>query len=70
MIKNMVLFLIRAYQHWISPVLSPRCRFYPSCSSYSRTAIERYSLAKGSYLSVRRLLRCHPWHAGGLDFVP
>lgn len=61
---------IKLYQYLISPLLGPHCRFYPSCSHYAVEAIERHGIAYGSYLAVRRLSRCHPWHAGGLDPVP
>lgn len=62
--------LIRAYQMLISPMRPPVCRFYPSCSSYAVTAIERFGLVKGSRLALRRLVRCHPWNPGGVDHVP
>lgn len=69
-IASVLLFLIRAYQRYVSPGLPPRCRFTPSCSAYAADAIERFGLARGAYLAVRRLLRCHPWHRGGHDPVP
>ncbi|MFO7964814.1 MAG: membrane protein insertion efficiency factor YidD [Desulfobacterales bacterium] len=62
--------LIRGYQFFISPVLGPTCRFYPCCSEYAYIAIARHGFVKGCYLSMRRLLRCHPWHPGGIDYVP
>jgi uncharacterized protein len=62
--------LIRAYQYLISPLLGPHCRFYPSCSHYAIEAIKTHGAVRGAYLSLRRLLRCHPWHPGGLDPVP
>lgn len=62
--------LIRAYQRVLSPLLGPRCRFYPSCSQYALEAVERHGALRGSYLAVRRLLRCHPFHPGGFDPVP
>ena len=65
-----VIVLLRGYQLLISPVLGPRCRFYPSCSNYAVTAFRRHGLARGLYLSVRRLLRCHPFNPGGIDPVP
>ena len=61
---------IRAYQLLVSPLLGPRCRFYPSCSSYALQAIRAHGPLRGTWLAARRLLRCHPWNAGGLDPVP
>jgi hypothetical protein len=61
---------IRIYQRVLSPLLGPRCRFYPSCSSYAIEAIERHGAARGSWLAVRRIARCHPLNEGGLDPVP
>ena len=61
---------IRIYQRALSPLLGPRCRFYPSCSSYAIEAIERHGAARGSWLAVRRITRCHPLNEGGLDPVP
>jgi uncharacterized protein len=62
--------LVRTYRYCVSPMLGPNCRFYPSCSCYAEEALERHGALKGSYLTIRRLLRCHPWHAGGYDPVP
>lgn len=62
--------MIRAYQLIISPALGPCCRFYPSCSEYTRQAIEEWGLARGIYLGARRISRCHPLNEGGLDPVP
>jgi uncharacterized protein len=61
---------IRLYQRLISPLLGPRCRFYPSCSEYAARAILRHGPLRGVYLGVRRVLRCHPWNPGGVDEVP
>mgnify|MGYP000607286800 CR=1 FL=1 len=61
---------IRVYQQLISPLLGPRCRFYPSCSVYAVTALRRHGPVKGTALACWRLLRCHPWNPGGLDPVP
>lgn len=68
--KAAALFLLRIYQAAVSPLLGTRCRFHPTCSVYAREAIERHGLGKGTALAVRRLLRCHPFHAGGIDPVP
>jgi uncharacterized protein len=62
--------LVRGYQIVISPMLPPRCRFYPSCSQYALEAITRHGALKGTWLATRRLLRCHPFHPGGFDPVP
>ncbi len=62
--------ILKIYQYVISPFLINRCRFYPSCSSYAITAITRHGLFYGNYLIIRRLLRCHPFHTGGVDEVP
>jgi uncharacterized protein len=62
--------LIGAYQRWISPFLGNRCRFHPSCSVYARTAIEVHGAVRGSWLALRRLLKCQPFHPGGFDYVP
>ena len=61
---------IRAYQRVISPMRPPTCRFYPSCSAYAVTALERYGVLRGSWMAIRRLGRCHPWNDGGFDPVP
>lgn len=62
--------LVRAYQLVISPMTGPSCRYYPSCSSYALLAIQRHGAVRGTWLALRRLLRCHPWAAGGVDDVP
>lgn len=62
--------LIRAYQLLVSPLLGPRCRFYPSCSQYALEALRRHGTLRGLYLAVCRVLRCHPFHPGGYDPVP
>jgi putative membrane protein insertion efficiency factor len=61
---------IRGYQRLLSPLLPPSCRFYPSCSQYALEAIRRHGALKGSWLAARRLIRCHPFNAGGFDPVP
>jgi uncharacterized protein len=58
------------YRRWISPVLPPSCRFTPSCSAYAIEALTVHGVLRGSWLTVRRLLRCGPWHPGGMDPVP
>lgn len=68
--RKILIFLIRAYQYLLSPLMGPSCRFYPSCSCYALEAIERHGTFKGCWLAIRRLLRCHPWHPGGVDPVP
>lgn len=67
---KILIFLIRGYQRLISPLLGPRCRFYPSCSSYAIEALERFGPVKGSALAVHRICRCHPLNPGGFDPVP
>ena len=62
--------VVRGYQLFVSPLLGPRCRFYPSCSAYALTALQRHGALRGSWLAVRRLARCHPWNPGGVDHVP
>ena len=64
------LLIIRMYRYVISPLLGPRCRFYPSCSNYAEEAIEIHGLAKGSWLATKRICRCHPFNPGGVDPVP
>jgi putative membrane protein insertion efficiency factor len=67
---RVLLGLLRAYRFALSPLLGNQCRFAPTCSQYAMEAIERFGALRGSMLAVGRLLRCHPWHAGGLDPVP
>ena len=61
---------LKFYKRFVSPCLPPVCRFEPTCSTYMREAIEKKGLAKGAFLGVRRLLKCHPFHEGGFDPVP
>ena len=61
--------MIRGYQLLVAPVLPPSCRFYPTCSEYMREAVERHGVVRGVAMGIRRLLRCHPFHAGGFDPV-
>ena len=60
---------LRIYKLALSPLLPSACRFYPTCSDYMREAVEQYGAARGTWKGLRRLLRCHPWHAGGFDPV-
>jgi putative membrane protein insertion efficiency factor len=61
---------LRGYKRWVSPWMPAACRFHPTCSEYAAQAVERHGAAKGSALAAARLLRCHPWSAGGFDPVP
>ena len=61
---------IGLYQATVSPLLGPRCRYYPSCSQYAKEAVLKYGVLRGSWLAAGRLARCHPWHPGGVDLVP
>jgi uncharacterized protein len=63
-----MIILVRIYQWTLSPLLGPTCRFYPSCSNYAIEALTHYGLLRGSWLTLKRLARCHPWHPGGIDF--
>jgi len=68
--KYIFILLIRFYQRFVSPLKPPTCRFYPTCSHYGLEAIRRFGALKGGYLTVKRLLKCHPFHPGGFDPVP
>ncbi|MDI3327747.1 MAG: membrane protein insertion efficiency factor YidD [Alicyclobacillaceae bacterium] len=68
--KHVLVWLLRGYQRFISPAKPPSCRFYPSCSEYAVQAITVHGAWRGSWLAVRRLLKCGPWHPGGYDPVP
>lgn len=65
--KNILIYLIKLYRKYISPLSPPSCRFYPTCSQYSIEAITKYGAIKGSYLSLTRILRCNPFSKGGYD---
>ena len=67
---RLLIALVRLYRLAISPVLAPSCRFWPSCSEYAIDALRLHGAARGSWLSAKRLCRCHPWSAGGVDEVP
>lgn len=66
-IDRILILLVRIYQVFISPLWGPCCRYYPSCSEYTIEAIRKYGALKGVWLGVKRVARCHPWHAGGYD---
>jgi putative membrane protein insertion efficiency factor len=68
--RFLILIPIRLYRYFISPLLGPSCRFHPSCSQYAEEAISRHGVLRGSWLAVKRLGKCHPWHEGGIDPVP
>lgn len=67
---RLLVFLVRAYQWILSPILPPSCRFEPTCSSYAVEALSRHGAVRGGWLALRRLARCHPWSSGGYDPVP
>ena len=66
---QLALKILRIYKRWISPLLPSACRFDPTCSEFMMEAIEKYGVARGTVLGIRRLLRCHPFHQGGFDPV-
>lgn len=68
--RKILLVLIHAYRYLLSPVFGNHCRFTPSCSRYGLEAIETHGALKGSWLTVKRVASCHPWHEGGYDPVP
>jgi len=68
--QTLIIGALRLYRVLISPLLGPRCRFYPSCSHYAEIAVCRHGALKGSWLTALRLARCHPWNPGGVDPVP
>jgi putative membrane protein insertion efficiency factor len=70
MIRAALIGLVRAYRYFLSPVLGSACRFTPTCSAYSLEALQRHGAAAGTYLTLARIARCHPWCAGGHDEVP
>lgn len=70
MIKKTLIFGIQFYQKVISPLKPPTCRFYPTCSHYGLEAIKRFGPIIGSWLTIKRILKCHPFHPGGFDPVP
>ena len=68
--NRLLVWLLRGYQLLVSPMLGQNCRFYPSCSNYAIEALEVHGAARGGWLALRRVCRCHPWNDGGVDPVP
>lgn len=68
--RNISVLVLRLYRAVISPLYGEVCRYYPSCSSYALQAIQQYGLVRGGWMGIRRIGRCHPWAAGGVDDVP
>lgn len=68
--RELLMLSLRFYKRWISPVLPSACRFHPTCSMYMLEAVERYGTARGVWLGLKRLMKCHPLHPGGFDPVP
>lgn len=68
--KSVLIMLVKFYRKFISPLFPPCCKYYPTCSTYALTAIERFGAFRGTLLTVWRLMRCNPWSMGGIDYVP
>ncbi|MCL2818164.1 MAG: membrane protein insertion efficiency factor YidD [Actinomycetia bacterium] len=68
--RRIVVILIRGYQQVISPLFPPTCKYYPTCSVYAVTAVERFGVVRGGWLAIKRIIRCNPWSHGGYDPVP
>jgi putative membrane protein insertion efficiency factor len=68
--SKLLLVLIKTYRYCLSPLLGPNCRFFPTCSDYAALAIDKHGAGRGSWLALKRIARCHPWHPGGFDPVP
>ncbi|MDN4053499.1 membrane protein insertion efficiency factor YidD [Massilia sp. YIM B02763] len=68
--NRLLVWLLRGYQLMVSPMLGQNCRFYPTCSNYAVEAVQLHGAARGSWLALRRVCRCHPWNDGGVDLVP
>ena len=68
--RTVVLVLVRFYRSYVSPLFPPTCRYVPTCSEYAMIALQKYGFIKGSWLAIKRICRCHPWHPGGYDPVP
>ncbi|HHY90346.1 MAG TPA: membrane protein insertion efficiency factor YidD [Clostridiales bacterium] len=65
--KEFLIWMVKLYRKWISPLKKPTCRFYPTCSEYMIQALEKYGVRKGLILGIKRILKCHPFHPGGYD---
>lgn len=65
--KRFLIFMVRVYQRCISPIMPGKCRFTPTCSAYFIEALQKYGFYKGTYLGIKRILKCHPFHEGGYD---
>ena len=70
LVPRSLTLLIRGYRRGVSPLFGAHCRFYPTCSAYALEAVEAHGAIRGSWLALRRIARCHPWSAGGVDRVP
>lgn len=68
--RTVALVLVRFYRSYVSPLFPPTCRYVPTCSEYAMIALQKYGFIKGSWLAIKRICRCHPWHPGGYDPVP
>lgn len=68
--KYLLMGLIKFYKKFISPLFPPKCKYYPTCSTYGLEAVRKYGFIRGGWLAVWRILRCNPWSMGGIDFVP
>jgi putative membrane protein insertion efficiency factor len=68
--SRLLMFIVKMYRFFISPLLGSNCRFSPTCSTYAMQALEKHGALRGSWLALKRILRCHPWHPGGADPVP
>jgi putative membrane protein insertion efficiency factor len=68
--NRLFVWLLRGYQLLVSPMFGPTCRFYPTCSNYAIEAVRTHGAARGAWLAMRRVCRCHPWNDGGVDLVP
>jgi putative membrane protein insertion efficiency factor len=69
-LARLLIWFVKAYQYFLSPYFGQQCRFYPTCSQYALDAINKYGALRGAYYALRRIFRCHPWHAGGHDPIP